>query len=77
MTMDTELTAAYDQTQAAGNERLDLYLASVRKHTAGQDEIATAVILSWSLRGLPAEMVRDLYQAAIRRLLAQETEQEN
>jgi hypothetical protein len=68
---DAQLTAMYDQAKAASDEHLDLYLASVRKHTAGMPEPARAVTVSMALPDLPEDVLRDLLSTAIARLLAQ------
>ena len=62
------LTAAYDQARADGNERLDLLLDSIRRHTAGMSPTVAAVTMSLALAGVPETALRDLLQAALIRI---------
>jgi hypothetical protein len=67
-----ELTAAVDQARADSNRMLDLFLPSVREHTAGMPAEYVSVILAAELSGLPGQQRSRLLYAAIHRLLDQE-----
>jgi hypothetical protein len=71
MTGDAALTAMYDQAKAAGDEKLDVLLNSIRRHTAGNSPAMSAVTVSLVLTSWPEDLLREVLHAALIRLAAE------
>jgi hypothetical protein len=69
------LIAAYDQAKAHGDELLDLMLGSISRNTADLPPVGRAVTIGMVLATAPEPAVREMFHAALLRLLARHNDQ--